>query len=146
MSKKWQTDLSDQIYDPLSAFYNIRLGIIGPQREGETNTIQGIPYPRPEAMEVRLGSTTESGIKVMISLINPAFPDSRGEVLGYVDKQLVPHQVWTTIYGITIRGFLLPESVIMSPGLAALNAPGPAAGRRPPREALPATAGQGENR
>ena len=31
-------------------------GLSGPTREGETNTIQGIPYPRPEAMEVRLGA------------------------------------------------------------------------------------------
>ena len=67
-------------------------------------------------------------------------------MFAYVDKQLVPHQAWTTVSGITIRGLLLPESVIMAPGLAALNAPGLAASRRPPVEALPATAGQGENR
>jgi hypothetical protein len=145
LAKKWQTDLCDQFYDPLSAFYNIRLGIIGPTREGETNTIQGIPYPRPEVMEVRLGSTTESGIKVMISLFNPVFPDSRGEVFAYVNKQLVPRQVWTTISGITIRGWLLSQSVIMGPGLPGLKAPGLAASRRPPVEALPATADQENN-
>jgi hypothetical protein len=115
LSKKWQTDLCDQFYDPLSAFYNIRLGIIGPTKEGETSTIQGIPYPRPEAMEVRLGAESKDGRQVMVSLLNPVFEDSRGVVLGYVDKQLVPHQVWTTVSGITIRGFLLPESVIMGP-------------------------------
>ena len=146
LSKKWQTDLSDQVYDPLSAFYNCRLGIIGPTREGETSTIQGIPYPRPEAMEVRLGAESQDGRQVMVSLINPVFEDSRGVVLGYVDKQLVPHQAWTTVSGITIRGFLLPESVIMGPGLAGLNAPGRAACRQPPVEALPATAAKGENR
>ena len=146
LSKKWQTDLSEQVYDPLSAFYNIRLGIIGPTREGETGTIPGIPYPRPEAMEVRLGSTTESGLKAMVSLVNPLFQDSKGEVFAFLDKQLVPHQAWTTVSGITIRGLLLPESVILGPGLAALNAPGPAASCRPPVEALPATAAKGENR
>jgi hypothetical protein len=123
MLKKWQTDLAGQIYDPLSAFYNIRLGVLGPTREGETNTIQGIPYPRPDAMEVRLGSMTDSGLKAMVSLINPIFPDSRGEVFAYVDKQLVPHQVWTTVSGITIRGWLLPESVIMDPGLPGWRPP-----------------------
>ena len=146
LTKKWQTDLAGQVYDPLSAFYNIRLGILGPTREGETSTIQGIPYPRPEAMEVRLGATTDSGLKAMVSLVNPVFPDSRGEVFAYVDKQLVPHQAWTTVSGITIRARLLPESVIMPPGLAALNAPGLAASRRPPVEDLPATAGQGKSR
>jgi hypothetical protein len=146
LAKKWQTDLSDQVYDPLSAFYNCRLGIIGPTREGETSTILGIPYPRPEAMEVRLGAESKDGRQVMVSLINPVFEDSRGVVLGYVDKQLVPHQVWTTVSGITIRGWLLPESVIMGPGLAALNAPGRMASRQPPVEVLPTTAAKGENR
>ena len=146
LAKKWQTDLSDQVYDPLSAFYNCRLGILGPTREGETSTIQGIPYPRPEAMEVRLGAESKDGRQVMVSLINPVFEDSRGVVLGYVDKQLVPHQVWTTVSGITIRGWLLPESVIMGPGLAALNAPGRMASRQPPVEALPTAAAKGENR
>jgi len=146
LSQKWHTDLADQVYDPLSAFYNCRLGIIGPTREGEVSTIQGIPYPRPEAMEVRLGAMTDSGLKAMVSLINPIFPDSRGEVFAYVDKQLVPREVWTTVSGITIRGLLLPESVIMDHGLPGLKAPGQAASRRPPAEARPATADPEENR
>jgi len=146
LSKKWHTDLADQVYDPLSAFYNYRLGIIGPTREGETSTIQGIPYPQPEAMEVRLGAESKDGRQVMLSLINPVFNDSRGVVFANVDKQLVPHQAWTTVSGITIRGFLLPDSVIMAPGLPELTAPGPAASRRTPAEALPATTGRGKSR
>ena len=122
LTKKWQTDLTDQFYDPLSAFYNCRLGILGPTREGEISTIQGIPYPRPEAMEVRLGAESQDGRQVMLSLINPVFQDSRGVVFAKVDKQLVPHQAWTTVSGITIRGVLLPESVIMAPGLPGFKA------------------------
>jgi hypothetical protein len=146
LSKKWHTDLADQVYDPLSAFYNCRLGILGPTREGETSTIQGIPYPQPEAMEVRLGGESQDGRQVMLSLINSVFQGSRGVVLANVDKQFVPHQVWTTVSGITIRGFLLPESVIMAPGLPGLKAPGLAASRRPPAEDPPATAGRGKSR
>ena len=146
LTKKWHTDLADQVYDPLSAFYNCRLGIIGPTREGEVSTIQGIPYPRPEAMEVRLGAESQDGRQVMLSLINPVFQDSRGVVFANVDKQLVPHQAWTTVSGITIRGLLLPESVIMAPGLPELTAPGPAASGRTPVKALPATAGRGDSR
>jgi hypothetical protein len=141
LAKKWHTDLADQVYDPLSAFYNCRLGIIGPTREGEVSTIQGIPYPQPEAMEVRLGGESPDGRQVMLSLINPVFQDSRGVVFAKVDKQFVPRQAWTTVSGITIRGLLLPESTIMAPGLPGLAAPGPAASRRTPVEALPATAG-----
>jgi hypothetical protein len=146
LAKKWQTDLAGQVYDPLSAFYNIRLGFLGPTREGETNTIQGIPYPRPEAMEVRLGETTDSGLKAMVSLINQIFPDSRGEVFAYLNQQLVPQEAWTTISGITLRARLQPESAIMPPGPGALKAPGLPASRRPPGEDPPATAGQGKSR
>ena len=146
LSKKWHTELTDQVYDPLSAFYNCRLGVLGPTREGEVSTIQGIPYPQPEAMEVRLGAESQDGRQVMLSLINPVFQDSRGVVFANVDKQLVPHQAWTTVSGITIRGFLLPESVIMAPGLSELTTPGPAASGRTPVEALPATAGRGKSR
>jgi Protein of unknown function (DUF3108) len=146
LSKKWHTDLTDQVYDPLSAFYNCRLGIIGPSREGEVSTIQGIPYPHPEAMEVRLGAEGENGRQVMLSLINPVFQDSRGVVFANVDKQLVPTQAWTTVSGITIRGLLLPESVIMAPGLPGLTAPGLAASRRPLVKDSPAAAGRGKSR
>jgi hypothetical protein len=146
LSKKWQTDLTGQVYDPLSAFYNIRLGIIGPHRQGETAPIPGIPYPRPESMEVRLGSATDSGLEAMVSLINPVFEGSRGDVFASVDKQLVPHRAWTTVSGVTIRAWLLPGGVIMDPSLAKLAAPAPGASRRPPGEDLPATARQGESR
>ena len=122
LTKKWHTELTDQFYDPLSAFYNCRLGIIGPTQEGEISTIQGIPYPRPEAMEVRLGAESQDGRQVMLSLINPVFQDSRGVVFAKVDKQLVPHQAWTTVSGITIRGWLLPESAVMAPGLPGFKA------------------------
>jgi hypothetical protein len=146
LTKKWHTDLADQVYDPLSAFYNCRLGILGPTRDGEISTIQGIPYPQPEAMELRLGGESPDGRQVMLSLINPVFQDSRGVVFAKVDQQFVPHLAWTTVSGITIRGVLLPESVIMAPGLPGLTAPGPAASRRTPVEALPVNAGMEKNR
>jgi len=146
LAMKWHTDLAGQVYDPLSAFYNCRLGILGPTREGETSTIQGIPYPQPAAMEVRLGAESQDGRQVMLSLINPVFHDSRGVVFARVDKQLVPHLAWTTVSGITVKGFLLPESAIMAPGLPGLTAPGLAASFRPPVEASPATAARRESR
>jgi hypothetical protein len=146
LSKKWHTDLVNQVYDPLSAFYNCRLGILGPTREGETSTIQGIPYPQPEAMEVRLGPENPDGRQVMLSLINSVFQGSRGVVFANVDKQFVPHQAWTTVSGITIRGVLLPESAIMAPGLPGLKAPGLAASRRPPAQDPPASAGLEKSR
>ena len=63
LSKKWHTDLANQVYDPLSAFYNCRLGILGPTREGETSTIQGIPYPRPKPWKFAWGRRTRTAAR-----------------------------------------------------------------------------------
>ena len=127
--KKWGTDLSEQVYDPLTAFYNCRLKILGPTREGETSTIPGIPYPRPEAVEVRLGPETVDGRQAMVSLVNPVFEGPRGVVFAMVDARRVPQRAWTTVSGVTITGTLLPESVIMPAGLPGLPASGPIAAR-----------------
>jgi hypothetical protein len=140
MSKKWQTDLAVQVYDPLSAFYNIRLGVLGPHRQGETAAIPGIPYPQPESMEVRLGATTNAGQETMVSLINPVFEDSRGQVFASVNKQLVPQKAWTTVSGLTLQAWLLPGAVIMDPAKSKLPAPGPQAAPEPPGDTPPAAA------
>ncbi|MFA4904019.1 MAG: DUF3108 domain-containing protein [Desulfobaccales bacterium] len=129
--KKWETDLPEQVYDPLSAFYNCRLKILGPTREGETSTIRGIPYPQPEALEVSLGPETVDGRQAKVSLVNPVFAGTRGVVFAMIDAQRVPHQAWTTVFGVTVRGALLPGSVMMPAKLPGLPASGPAATRSP---------------
>ncbi|HZE20529.1 MAG TPA: hypothetical protein VE082_00610, partial [Desulfobaccales bacterium] len=67
--------------------------------------------------------------KVMLSLVNPAFDNSRGVVFAYVGKHLLPRRLWTTVHSVTIHAYLLPESAIMPPALPGLKAPqpGPAA-------------------
>jgi hypothetical protein len=132
LMKKWETSMPEQVYDPLTAFYNCRLRIMGPTREGETAAIPGIPYPRPETMEVRLGSETKVGRLAMVSLINPVFADSRGVVFAYLDDRLVPRRAWTTIFGITITGLLLPESAVLPAGLPELTGSAPVADPPPP--------------
>jgi hypothetical protein len=127
--KKWETDLAKPVYDPLTAFYNCRLGVMGPTREGETATIPGIPYPRPEAMEVRLGVKTPEGHKAMVSLVNSVFEDARGQVFAYVDDRLVPRRAWTTVFGITVTGTFLPESILLPAGLKELPGTGAMAAR-----------------
>jgi hypothetical protein len=129
--KKWETALSEQVYDPLTAFYNCRLKILGPTREGETSTIPGIPYPRPEALEVRLGPETKEGRQAMVSLVNSVFENSRGVVFAFIDAQRVPHRAWTTVFGATITGTLLQESVIMPGGLPGKHASVPSAETHP---------------
>jgi hypothetical protein len=143
LQKKWETALPEPVYDPLSAFYNCRLGVLGPSREGETSTIPGIPYPNPEALEVRLGPETAKGRQAMVSLVNPVFEGSRGAVFAWVDDRRVPRQAWTTVLGVTIKGALLPDSIIMPAELPGIGVSGPVAGQRPPLASPLSGAGSG---
>jgi len=109
MVRKWHTTLKGSIQDPLSAFYNYRLGLLGPIKEGETLRLEGIPYPKPEEIEVRIGPETEWGRKVMISINNQAFANERGTVFAYLDGCRVPRKAWTNVLNMgTISGELLP--------------------------------------
>ncbi len=108
MVRKWETSLKDPISDPLSAFYNCRLGLLGPVKEGATFKVRGIPYPKPEEIEVRIGPETQEGRKIMISINNKAFDNDRGVVFAYLDVDRVPKQAWTSARVGTISGELLP--------------------------------------
>lgn len=96
MVQKWHTALKGPIYDPLTAFYNCRLGLMGPIREGETFKVAGIPYPKPEEIEVRIGPECAEGRKVMIAINNNAFENNRGVIFAYLDEARVPQQAWTS--------------------------------------------------
>ncbi len=122
MVRKWETGLKGPISDPLSAFYNCRLGLLGPIKEGATFKVTGIPYPKPEEIEVRIGPETESGRKIMIDINNQAFADNRGVVFAYLDGDLVPKQAWTSAKVGTISGELLPGGRALN-GAAAGIAP-----------------------
>jgi hypothetical protein len=140
LQKKWEAALPEQVFDPLTAFYNCRLQILGPTREGETSTIPGIPYPKPEALEVRLGPETKDGRQAMVSLVNSVFEDTRGVVFALIDSQRLPRRAWTTVSGVKITGTLLPDSVIMPAGLPGLTASRPlAAQTRSSGESRPPT-------
>ncbi len=53
--RKWETELSEPVFDPISAFYNFRSGGFGELKPGETLQITGIPYPQPETITIHLG-------------------------------------------------------------------------------------------
>lgn len=109
--RKWDTVLTPGMSDPLTAFYNCRLGSMGPIAAGETIKISGIPYPKPEEMEVRIGPETREGRKAMVSIRNAVFENDRGVIFAYLDGKLVPTQAWTRVLGIgKITGELLPGS------------------------------------
>lgn len=109
--RRWQTELKGAVYDPLSAFYNCRLGLLGPMREGDSLKLTGIPYPQPEEIVVRVGPLTPEGLKVMVTLVNRAFENERGQVFVYFNEDWAPTQAWTRVLmGGKIIGTLTPGS------------------------------------
>jgi hypothetical protein len=131
--RRWQTKLQGAVYDPLSAFYNWRLGFLGSIREGETLKLTGIPYPQPEEIVVRVGPLTPEGRKVMVTLVNRAFENERGQVFVYFDEDRAPTQAWTRVLmGGKISGTLTPGSQPLKERLLeppSGTAQGPGAGR-----------------
>ena len=117
MLRKWETALKGPINDPLSAFYNCRLGLLGPIRDGATFKVTGIPYPKPEEIEVRIGPETKEGRKIMIAINNKAFANDRGVIFAFLDDGRVPKQAWTSARIGTITGQLLPGGKPLNGGL-----------------------------
>ncbi len=116
--RKWETTLHESLYDPISAFYNYRLGFMGPVKAGDTLRVPGIPYPQPEIIEVRIGLEGEEGREAMVSLVNRAFENEKGVVYVTFNKDLVPTQAWTRVlvFG-KIIGRLQPGSKFLQPPL-----------------------------
>lgn len=111
MSYKWQTPLHESFYDPITAFYNHRLGVLGSFKAGDTLKLLGIPYPEPEFIEVRIGPETPAGREVMVSLINQAFENQKGVVYVTFDQNRVPTRAWARVLVVgKISGHLQPGS------------------------------------
>ena len=59
--KKWEVPLKSPVYDLLSLFYNVRLGVFGPLPGGSTLRVMVLPTPEPQEMVFAIGSVTEHG-------------------------------------------------------------------------------------
>jgi hypothetical protein len=126
--RKWQCALKGPVYDPISAFYNCRLGLLGSLAPGETLKVTGIPYPKPEEYQVRLGSQTQEGGEAMVSITNEAFENKQGVVFVSFDGGKVPTRAWTRILGFgKVVAQLLPQGKSMKgwlPGVPTTDAGG----------------------
>ena len=99
LRRKWRTSLKGKpIYDPLSAFYNFRLGALGRPRAGETLRVRGIPYPQPEEIAIKIGDKTPEGRKVMVSLANRAVNDEPVVIFIFFNEKWTPLKGWARIF------------------------------------------------
>jgi hypothetical protein len=109
LTKRWETTIDGPMYDALSFYYNQRLKGMDFGKRGETLTFQGIPYPKPEHIVLRIGEDSPQGRKIMITLDNRIFENERNQVYALLDKEGVPTEAWTNVlrFG-RITGKLLP--------------------------------------
>ena len=64
--KKFEVPMKSPVYDPLSLFYNVRLGVFGPLPGGSTLRVMGLPTPEPREMVFAIGTVSEKSRKVML--------------------------------------------------------------------------------
>ncbi len=97
LTKRWQAALTEPMYDALSFYYNQRLNGMSFANQGETLKFQGIPYPKPEDIVLRIGPETPQGRKIMVTLENRIFENERNQVYAFLDKDGVATEAWTDV-------------------------------------------------
>jgi hypothetical protein len=110
LRRKWQMALKGEpIYDPLSAFYNFRLGALGRPCPGETLRVRGIPYPKPEEIAIQIGGESPEGRKVMVRLTDRAFKNEAVVVFVIFNEKWTPARGWASISSFgKVAGKILP--------------------------------------
>lgn len=87
---KWQTELRQQVYDPVSALCNFRLGAFGEVKPGETITVPGIPYPEKEDIIFRIGPVEDGKQKVAFQVRKHTVEDQLGTLHILFNRQWLP--------------------------------------------------------
>ena len=125
--KKWEEPLKGPVYDPLTLFYNIRLGVFGPLLGGTTLRVMALPTPDSREMVFMIGAVNDQGREVMLDCRR-----SESKAVNQYHLSLSPEHVptlaWTRVplFG-KLAGRLLNPGEIRKEGLLALP-PSPSAG------------------
>jgi hypothetical protein len=94
---RWSTELKQMLYDPITAFYNFRLGALGEIKGGETIIVHGIPYPEPEDIAIHIGGMEGEQRKVMVVIRHSPQEHEVGSIHLLFDKQWIPVEAWTRV-------------------------------------------------
>lgn len=116
--KKWQVSLKTPVYDPLTIFYNARLGAFGLLPAGGTLRLQGLPNPEPVEWIFRIGPRTQQGQKVMLTLKEKGKESDPYFIV--VIPDMVPNQAWARVLLGKLTGTLLnPGAALRQDALTA---------------------------
>jgi hypothetical protein len=125
--KKWEVPLKGPVYDPLTLFYNLRLGVLGPLLGGTTLRVMALPTPESREMVFTIGAVSDQGRKVMLDCRRSESQAVNQYYLSLSPEQ-VPTTAWTRVplFG-KLAGRLLNPGEIRKEGLLPLP-PSPSAG------------------
>jgi hypothetical protein len=118
--KKWEVPLKTPVYDPLTLFYNIRLGVFGPLPGGTTLRVMGLPTPEPREMVFAIGSVSDQGRKVMLDY-RRSESKAVNQYFIFLGPEQVPTLAWTQVplFG-KLAGHLVNHGEIRKEGLPVL--------------------------
>jgi hypothetical protein len=128
--KKWEVPMKAPVYDPLTLFYNVRLGVFGPLPGGSTLRVMSLPTPEPREMVFMIGAVNDRGRKVMMECRRSETKEVNQYYLSLSPEQ-VPTQAWTRVplFG-KLAGRLVNPGEIKKEGLLGLP-PSPATALKP---------------
>jgi hypothetical protein len=125
--KEWEMPLTSQLYDPLTLFYNVRLGAFGPLPAGSTLRLMVLATPKPQEMVFTVAPGADMERKVTIER-RRAESNKVSQYFCSLSPEQVPTLVWTQVpvFG-KFTGRLLNPGDIRKDGLLAptpVSAPG----------------------
>jgi hypothetical protein len=128
--KKWEVPLKAPVYDPLTLFYNVRLGVFGPLPGGSTLRVMSLPTPEPREMVFMIGAVNDRSRKVMMECRRSESKEVNQYYISLSPEQ-VPTQAWTRVplFG-KLAGRLVNPGEIKKEGLLGLP-PSPTAALKP---------------
>lgn len=121
LRKDSQVPLPEPVYDPLSLFYNLRLGALGVLRPGQTLRVAVVPTSEPREMVLRFGPEIAEGRKVMLEVKDKGSGAAEGPYFILSTPKGVPQQAWTRVFVGRLSGELLNPGEVMEAGLPLLT-------------------------
>ncbi len=118
--KQWEVPLKSPVYDLLSLFYNLRLGVFGPLPGGSTLKVMVLSTLAPQEMVFVIGGNTEVGRKVTLDHCRTKSKPAKQYVI-YLNPEQVPTLALTHVplFG-KFTAHLLNPGEIRKEGLLAL--------------------------
>ena len=123
--KSWQVPMREPVYDPLSLFYNLRLGTFGVLKAGQNLREVLVPASESRELVLRFGPETYAGRRVILEVTGRKSEDEAGPYSLLCTPQWVPQEAWTRVpvFGRLAGHLLNPEGIMPGSGLNLLSAP-----------------------